>query len=70
MNLDEFRYLWETQKGRYALINVDESEGDDGLVIYDVPGRSVELIDDDDLHDEIVRHMREAGVPVMGDFPK
>ncbi|MFD9483586.1 hypothetical protein ACFWBX_06195 [Streptomyces sp. NPDC059991] len=70
MSLDEFRYLWETPEGRYVLVIVDKMAGDGGLVIYDAFGRSAELIDDDDLHDEVVRRMREARVPVMDDFPK
>ncbi|MFJ3926683.1 hypothetical protein [Streptomyces sp. NPDC090022] len=70
MSLDELSYLWETPTGRHVLISVDESAGDSGLVIYDHLGPSLELIHDDDLHVEVVRRMREEGVPVMDDFPK
>ncbi|MEW5653938.1 hypothetical protein [Streptomyces cinereoruber] len=69
MNLKDLRDLWESPKGKYALIRVDESIDDGGLVIYDIAGRSVFLVDDDDLHDQVVRRMREAGVSVMDDLP-
>ncbi|WP_204078854.1 hypothetical protein [Planotetraspora phitsanulokensis] len=70
MSVDEFRRLWEATKGRYVLVRVDETSGEEGFVIYDVPDRSVELVDDDELHVQVIRCMLQAGVSVMDDFPK
>ena len=69
MSVDQFRYLWTDSAGRYVLIRL-APDSVSRMVIFDRQDLSVVLVDDDDLSDQVVRRMIDAGVEILDDFPR
>ena len=64
--VDEYRYLWTTDKEDYVLLRVDDDE-DTGLLIVNTTQRYPEakVFFDVRLSDTIKKHMIAAGVPIV-----
>jgi hypothetical protein len=71
MNIEEYKHLWQPGFAGNVLIRVDAGGSGDvqGLVIFDPQDRTVLLIDDEDVENEVVRRMLEAGAPVLDSVP-
>lgn len=68
MNVDDFRHIWESPTSQYVLIRVGDGP-DVEAMIYDPHRKTVELIDDDDLHEKVVERMISAGFRVIDHLP-
>ncbi|WP_438307002.1 hypothetical protein ACSHXN_46910 (plasmid) [Streptomyces sp. HUAS TT11] len=69
MNIEEFQDLWEPGFDGNVLVRIGGVDSND-FAIFDPRDKSMLLIDDDDLHDEVVRRMLAAGAPVLDSFPR
>jgi hypothetical protein len=64
--VDEYRYLWTTEKEDYVLLHVDDDEGADLLIVNITPTYpEAKVFFDDRLSAAIKQHMIGAGVPIM-----
>jgi hypothetical protein len=60
MDLGEFEKFWTTNKNNYALISVEEKYS-----IVNTKDKSFVLIEDDEIHNEVIRRMLENGNEVV-----
>lgn len=56
MNIDEFSYLWTTQKEESVLVKTEHGYG-----IVNKKERTVLLIEDDDLAEKVINKMLQEG---------
>jgi len=63
MSVEDFAYLWTSPPGTYVLERFNV-EGEEVLLICRPQDGTVELIDDDELHSQIVERMIAAGVEI------
>ncbi|MCR5311310.1 MAG: hypothetical protein K6E32_07860 [Lachnospiraceae bacterium] len=59
MNLDEFSYIWSTQKGNWVLVNTQHGYG-----IVNKKEQTVLSISNEELYDAVIKKMREEGCKV------
>ena len=64
--IDDYAYLWGRPGGRYVLVAFEDV---DPPLIWDTELRRAPLIDDDELHAEVTRRMRDPGVPLLDAIP-
>ncbi|MEJ2075852.1 MAG: hypothetical protein P8X79_20595 [Reinekea sp.] len=56
----EFSYLWTTEKKKWVIKDL----GDNDFLIFNKFSKSALTIDDDDLHEAVVKKMIEEGVEI------
>lgn len=65
--LDDFDYLWTTEKHQWVLLTDEDSQRDSDFVIYHIKSWRVLSIPDPALHRAIVDKMIAEGTPQVTD---
>ncbi|MEK8129431.1 hypothetical protein WMW72_16105 [Paenibacillus filicis] len=60
MNLEEFRYIWTTNREDHVLIKVKS-----GYAIYNRTEKTALLIEDDEKYEAIIKNMLDNGCEVL-----
>jgi hypothetical protein len=65
--LDQYAYLWTTEKHQWVLLTDEESQREKDFTIYHVKLWRILTVPDEALHRAIVAKMIEAGTPQVTD---
>jgi hypothetical protein len=69
MLISEFEDMWTTDKQHYVLVNVSRRPNSPEYMIVDIRNQGGVIIEDDDVFEEVIQRMLQAGVPVRDELP-
>ncbi len=61
MNLEEFQYIWTTNREEYVLVKVKS----DGYAIFNKADSTALIIEDDDIYEAVIKKMLDNGCEVL-----
>ena len=65
--LDQYKYLWTTEKNQWVLLTDEESQRDKDFVIYHIKSWRVLDVGDDALHRALVEKLMAEDMPQVTD---
>jgi hypothetical protein len=65
LNVEDFRYLWESPDSNYALARLREGSSPDCFIIIDTVARTIVIIEDDAISLEVRTRMLATGCRVV-----
>jgi len=68
--LDEFENLWTVDKDCYVLVAPGPDFQTQQLMILNRETKMAKIIEDNDAYREVIKRMREVGVPIAYSMPK
>ena len=66
-DLQQYEYLWTTEKNQWVLLTDEESQREKDFVIYHIKSWRILTIEDVALHKAVVEKLIEVGTPQVTD---
>jgi hypothetical protein len=68
--MKDYESFWGRDLKRYVLVELTRDDRPPDYVIFDIENASAVLIEDEAIHEEVVRRMLKAGAIVTDDVPE